>query len=187
MGTDAIQKAVLRRHAMKPTIRIAQRACEAAKARQAVVVWFDEHGQFAVASYGETVAECSAVKPVCNAIADMFDAAELPSPKWVKDTDAAAARSDKRRGEVGGWREYERLRADNEDLFARAQTAEKFRETVATLISIYERQREDEPEEGWPEGEISPRQVLLAVADTIGPECPFCRRRHGAEVQHAAE
>jgi len=29
---------------MKPTIRIVQRACEAAKARQAVTVWFDEHG-----------------------------------------------------------------------------------------------------------------------------------------------
>lgn len=48
---------------MKPTIRIAQRACEAAKARQAVVVWFDEHGQFAVASYGETKHECEMVKP----------------------------------------------------------------------------------------------------------------------------
>jgi hypothetical protein len=38
---------------MKPTIRVAQRACEAAKARQAIIVWFDEHGQFAVASYPE--------------------------------------------------------------------------------------------------------------------------------------
>jgi hypothetical protein len=28
---------------MNPQIRHAQRACEAAKARQAVVVWFDEH------------------------------------------------------------------------------------------------------------------------------------------------
>lgn len=47
---------------MNPQIRHAQRACEAAKARQAVVVWFDEHGQHAVASYGETKAECTAVK-----------------------------------------------------------------------------------------------------------------------------
>jgi hypothetical protein len=30
---------------MRPTIRVVQRACEAAKARQAIVVWFDEHGQ----------------------------------------------------------------------------------------------------------------------------------------------
>lgn len=46
---------------MNPQIRHAQRACEVAKARQAVVVWFDEHGQHAVASYGETKAECTAV------------------------------------------------------------------------------------------------------------------------------
>jgi hypothetical protein len=65
---------------MKPTISIARRACEAAKARQAVVVWFDEHGRFAVASYGETVAECSSVKPVCDAIADSLEAGELPMP-----------------------------------------------------------------------------------------------------------
>lgn len=42
---------------MNPKVIHAQRACEAAKARQAIVVWFDEHGQFAVASYGETKAE----------------------------------------------------------------------------------------------------------------------------------
>lgn len=65
---------------MNPSVRIARRACEAAKARQAVVVWFDEAGRFAVASYGETKAECSAVKPLCNAIADAIDAGKLPCP-----------------------------------------------------------------------------------------------------------
>jgi len=65
---------------MNPQIRHAQRACEAAKARQAVVVWFDEHGQHAVASYGETKAECTAVKPVCNAIADALDAGDIQRP-----------------------------------------------------------------------------------------------------------
>lgn len=65
---------------MKPTIRVAQRACEAAKARQAVVIWFDEIGRFAVASYGETKAECSAVKPLCNAIADAIESGNLPMP-----------------------------------------------------------------------------------------------------------
>ena len=32
------------------------------------------HAQHAVASYGETKAECTAVKPTCNAIADALDA-----------------------------------------------------------------------------------------------------------------
>jgi hypothetical protein len=36
---------------VNPQIRHAQRACEAAKATQAVVVWFDEHGQHAIAYY----------------------------------------------------------------------------------------------------------------------------------------
>ena len=65
---------------MNPQIRHAQRACEAAKARQAVVVFIDEVGQYAVASYGETKAECAAVKPLCNAIADALDEGELPMP-----------------------------------------------------------------------------------------------------------
>ena len=65
---------------MNPKIIHAQRACEAAKARQAVVVWFDEAGRFAVASYGETKAECSAVKPLCNAIADAIESGNLPMP-----------------------------------------------------------------------------------------------------------
>jgi hypothetical protein len=168
---------------MRPTIRIVQRACEAAKARQAVVVWFDEHGQFAVASYGETVAECSAVKPVCNAIADAFDAGGLPCPGDVPDEDV----TDKRRGDVWSWREYNRLREERDEAIDRAHEAEKFRDAVTTLVTIYERQRVDEPEEGWPEGYVSPRQVLLAIAETIGNECSFCRRRHGSEIQHAAE
>lgn len=33
-----------------------------------------------VASYGETKAECAAVKPLCNAIADALDEGELPMP-----------------------------------------------------------------------------------------------------------
>ena len=37
---------------MKPSIRI---ACEAAGARQSVVVWIDEHGQFTVASYAALI------------------------------------------------------------------------------------------------------------------------------------
>ena len=168
---------------MKPTIRIAQRACEAAKARQAVVVWFDEHGQFAVASYGETVAECSAAKPVCNAIADMFDSGYLQPPRRAR----RRALSDRRRGELGGWNEYDRLRNERDAATLRADAAEKQLRAIAMLVSIYERQRLDEPEEGWPEGYVSPRQVLLAIAETIGNECSICRSRHGAEVQHAAE
>lgn len=65
---------------MRPSIRIARRACEAAKARQAIVIWFDEVGRYSVASYGETIAECAAAKPVCNAIADALDSGDLPSP-----------------------------------------------------------------------------------------------------------
>lgn len=65
---------------MNPKICHAQLACGAAGARQAVVVWFDEHGRFAVASYGETKAECRAVKPLCNAIADAIDDGRLPCP-----------------------------------------------------------------------------------------------------------
>lgn len=162
---------------MKPTIRIAQRACEAAKARQAVVVWFDEHGQFAVASYGETENECSLVKPVCNAIADSFDAGDLPFPgQPLVNTLADRRRGDRR----AMFREYDRLRESNEELLARAQAAEKFRETIATLAAIYERQDE-------PEGQISAKRALTAIIETIGPECSVCRRRHGTEAQHAAE
>lgn len=162
---------------MKPTIRIAQRTCESAKARQAIVVWFDEHDQFAVASYGETVAECSAVKPVCNAIADMFDSGYLDRPGADANGDE---RPDRRRGELGGWNEYDRIRNERDLAVARAQAAEKFRDAVTTLVAIYERQDE-------PEGPVSRQMVLTAIAETLGPECSFCRRRHGSEIQHAAE
>lgn len=65
---------------MKASIRIARSACEAAGARQAVVVLIDERGQFAVVSYGETKAECAAVKPLCNDITDGIANGELRSP-----------------------------------------------------------------------------------------------------------
>jgi len=68
---------------MNPRIRHAQLACEAAKARQVVVVFIDESGRYAVVSYGETKAECAAVKPLCNAIADAIDEGELPMPGEV--------------------------------------------------------------------------------------------------------
>lgn len=65
---------------MKPTIKIAQRACESAGARQAIVVVFDAHGRFAVSSYGETKAECRAVRPACDAIADALASGNIPAP-----------------------------------------------------------------------------------------------------------
>jgi hypothetical protein len=65
---------------MNPKVIHAQRACEAAKARQAVVVFIDEVGQYAVASYGETKAECAAVKPLCNAIHEAIHEGLLPVP-----------------------------------------------------------------------------------------------------------
>lgn len=161
---------------MRPTVRIAQRACEAAKARQAVVVWFDEHGQFAVASYGETVAECSAVRPICNAIADMFDSGYLQPPGDERDE----ALSDRRRGELGGWNEYDRLRNERDAASLRAEAAEKQLKAIAMLVSIYENQDE-------PEGQVSARRALTAIAETVGNECSICRSRHGPEVQHACE
>lgn len=163
---------------MKPTIRHAQRACEAAKARQAVVVWFDEHGQFAVASYGETKAECAAVKPMCNAIADMLDSGFLERPGYVERPDDAIP--DRRRGELGGWNEYDRLRNERDMAIARAQANEKTLSAIAMLVSIYNRQDE-------PDGQVSARRALTAIAETIGQPCSICRSRHGAEVQHACE
>lgn len=144
---------------MRPTVRIAQHACESAKARQVVVVWFDEHGQFAVASYGETVAECSAVKPVCNALADMFDSGYLQPP----GDEHAATLSDRRRGELGGWNEYDRLRNERDTAVLRADAAEKQLKAIAMLISIYENQDE-------PEGQVSARRALTAIAETVGQE-----------------
>jgi hypothetical protein len=65
---------------VKPTIKQAKKACEAAGAVQAIVVWFDEEGRVAVASYGKTERACAAVKPVCDAIADALIAGRLPRP-----------------------------------------------------------------------------------------------------------
>ncbi len=65
---------------MKSTITIARRACEAAAARQAVLVTFDGDGHVAVVSYGETKCECQAVAPLCDAIYDGIMAGKLPVP-----------------------------------------------------------------------------------------------------------
>ena len=160
---------------MKPTIRIAQRACEAAKARQAIVVWFDEHGQFAVASYGETKAECSAVKPVCIAIADMFDSGYLEPPGDEREQ----CQDDRRRGELGGWNEYDRLRIERDAATLRAQAAEKKLAAIAVLVSIYDNQH------GSPS--LAAGRALQAIGETIGQPCSICRSRHGSEVRHACE
>ena len=152
---------------MNPQIRHAQRACEAAKARQAVVVWFDESGQFAVASYGETKAECTAVKPVCNAIHEAIHEGLLPVP-------GDKARSSKRE------RELESLQAESDAWQVRAHDAEKKIATIATLVSIYDNQDE-------PEGQVSARPALTAIGETIGQPCSICRSRHGSEVRHACE
>jgi len=154
---------------MKPTIRIVQRACEAAKARQAITVWFDEHGQFAVASYGETKAECSAVKPLCNAIADAIDAGELPCPG-----DGHGRRRSERQ------REMDSLVAERDKYHAQAQDIEKKLAAIAVLVSIYDNQDE-------PEGQVSARRALTAIGETIGQPCSICRSRHGSEVRHACE
>jgi len=153
---------------MNPKVIHAQRACEAAKARQAVVVWFNEAGQYAVASYGETKAECSAVKPLCNAVADAIDAGELPSP-------ARGNRPSSRRE-----REWESLMAERDKYHAQAQGTEKKLAAIAMLVSIYDRQDE-------PEGQVSARRALTAIGETIGRQCSICRSRHGSEVQHACE
>ena len=163
---------------MNPQIRHAQRACEAAKARQTVVVFIDEHRQYAVASYGETKAECAAVKPLCNAIADAIDEGYLPVPGEV----ILGGRQPSERQ-----REFDAIIEERDECYQRMQAAEKKLAAIAMRVSIYERQRVDEPEEGWPEGYVSPRQVLLAIAETIGNECSICRNRHGSEVRHASE
>lgn len=66
---------------MKHSITLARKACEAAGARQAVLVLFDGAGNLAVVSYGETKRECAAVRPLCDAIADALEAGELPAPR----------------------------------------------------------------------------------------------------------
>ena len=37
------------------------------------------------------------------------------------------------------------------------------------------------------DGQVSARRALTAIGETIGQPCSICRRRHGSEVQHAAE
>lgn len=164
---------------MNPQIRHVQRACEAAKARQAVAVFIDEVGQYAVASYGETKAECAAVKPLCNAIADALDDGELPMPGG--SSRLGGERKSERQ------REFDSLAAERNKYHTQSQDLEKKLAAIAMLVSIFERQRENEPDEGWPEGDLHPSQVLLAIGETIGQPCSFCRSRHGSEVRHAAE
>ena len=154
---------------MNPQIRHAQRACEAAKARQAVIVFIDEYGQFAVASYGETKAECTAVKPLCNAIGDAIDEGDLPMPGNSK-----RPRKSKRALEL------EAMEAERDAYQERAHEAEKQLATVSLLVSLYWRQDE-------PEGQVAARRTLTAIAETFAVECSICRRRHGSEVQHACE
>ena len=154
---------------MNPQIRHAQRACEAAKARQAVVVFIDDVGQYAVASYGETKAECAAVKPLCNAIADALDDGELPMPK-----DKVRSHLSQRE------RAFDDLRFERDELRTRAQAVEAKLAAIATLVSIYDNQDE-------PEGQVSARRALTAIGETIGQQCSICRSRHGSEVRHASE
>jgi hypothetical protein len=69
---------------MRPSIRAAQRACESIGGRQVVLVAIDERGLYAVLSYGETVAECRAVAPLCDAIGDALDSGRLPLPRRAR-------------------------------------------------------------------------------------------------------
>ena len=156
---------------MNPQVRHAQRACEAAKARQAVVVFIDEVGRYAVASYGETKAECAAVKPLCNAIADAIDDGELPMP-------GEAVLGGRRPSERQ--REFDSLVAERDKYHTQAQDTEKKLAAISTLVSIYDNQDE-------PEGQVSARRALTAIGETIGQPCSICRSRHGSEVRHAAE
>lgn len=156
---------------MNPQIRHAQRACEAAKARQAVVVFIDGSGQYAVVSYGETKAECSAVKPLCNAIADAIDEGDLPVPGEVI---LGGRRPSERQ------REFDAIIEERDECYQRMQDAEKKLKAIAVLVSIYDRQDE-------PEGQVSARRALTAIGETIGAQCSICRSRHGSEVRHACE
>ncbi len=70
---------------MKVPIREAQRVAENSKARQVVIIAIDGNGAFQVTSYGATKAECSAVKPMCNTIADALKSGKLGlNGEWVK-------------------------------------------------------------------------------------------------------
>lgn len=156
---------------MNPQIRHAQRACESAKATQAVVVFIDKAGQYAVVSYGTTKAECSAVKPLCNAIADAIDEGDLPVPGEVI---LGGRRPSERQ------REFDAIIEERDECYQRMQDAEKKLKAIAVLVSIYDRQDE-------PEGQVSARRALTAIGETIGDPCSICRSRHGSEVCHACE
>lgn len=57
------------------------------ESRQVLLVSFDAQRRYAVVSYGETKAECQAVRPLCDAIADALADGGLPSPRaanWGK-------------------------------------------------------------------------------------------------------
>lgn len=70
-----------KRTGMHVTITAARATCEAVGARQVVVVAFDGTGHYAVTSYGTTKAECAAVRPLCDAIADELASGALPTPE----------------------------------------------------------------------------------------------------------
>ena len=113
-----------------------------------------------------------------NAIdfADMFDSGYLQPPGDERDETT----DDRRRGELGGWNEYDRLRNEREVATLRAQAAEKQLAAIAVLVSIYDNQDE-------PEGQVSARRALTAIGETIGQPCSICRSRHGSDVLHACE
>lgn len=65
------------------SITDARRVCEKVGARQVVIVAFtdtDPAIAFRVVSYGDTKAECAAVRPLCDAIADRLIDGSLPFP-----------------------------------------------------------------------------------------------------------
>ena len=110
--------------------------------------------------------------------------AQAQIAKSVAELRAMAAKEreqcqdDRRRGELGGWNEYDNLRLERDAATRRAQDAEKQLAAIAVLVSIYDNQ--DEPE-------VSARRALTAIGETIGQPCSICRGRHGSEVRHAAE
>lgn len=69
---------------MKLTITMVRKVCEAAGAKQAVVVVFDGQGGYAAVSYGRTRELCGDVKPLCDEIADSIDAGTLPVPAFTR-------------------------------------------------------------------------------------------------------
>lgn len=71
---------------MRPSISIARRACEEARARQAIVVVFDGDGRMAVVSYGVSKKLCHNVRVTCDAIADGLEDGSIPAPATEKGT-----------------------------------------------------------------------------------------------------